>query len=944
MLLVSSDIEVARHNSAAALHQALHHPSIVSLFSSFSNSRGLYHVLELCRMGSLSEFLQSRHPPILSEDELRGVLKNIVDALIYLRSEHILHRGITTSNIQLSEGCRAKLAGFDHAIRLNAGTTTGWTHSGSSNHLAPEIVAGEPYGFSADVWSLGCLMVTCLSGFPAFEGSDDRDTTNNIARSRYILPDTISFEAEDLTAGLLQMDPADRIPLHRILHHPFFNPALPVKALSPPQTTHQASSKSTAMKENQAIPQQDKAKRYPRSLFKGAPSSKRPAVDSTVGRTSSMPSFTRKPLENTTNQDIRGMLSNELSNPVVSRSDANDERYRRIMSAPSSGRANTPRFRKPNAVVRFPNLDSTPTTPDLTSCSDSPPPAVFTTYERHSDEQGARKYNDEATVHPLFAAPNSRISLFPTRGRSKSVSSPVSSPHQEMDKQSAQQTKHTTLGVPARSRSQSIDKPRPHSPPTAAVALGCTRPIAFTTAYLAPQTHKVAQGQIVVLPSASLLVDLREGQRRKGEKGNEVLVICPNGRKVQVFSAPHLSTPCCLAEPLATYSLDDLPTVYWKSYDDAGRIVNHLKQRIPKLILYKPDFKCTLMANEPCGDIELLFSAARSDGQMKQGGEGVSPAGSSRMRIRLWRRRNSVEVSSFIPAAQPSQAGTGEWIKKVLPATEEGVLIPGQSLDALNLQEKTGVKRLTEFLLVCTAVESLGLEDRTFLPSPAPLSEHDHDKAVVRVPDDRELDGRRRMGAVLSRIEKQTGLPHATSVDRSDTGKLGSEDTLATVATTASLKVLPSFTLPPRPSKFSPVLRPRSGEVHLAAVSGFASGRVARGLGLRETLDDDSDIVAHQGVISTGSVMEDPNIPETRFIASTGWCVRSLRGGAECYRIMFHDGASLEVEMGSSGEEAVQFTNSAKEPPMRMSRADAENRIHARMEAFDEFVVLFSDA
>ena len=53
--------------------------------------------------------------------------------------------------------------------------------------------------------------------------------------------------------------------------------------------------------------------------------------------------------------------------------------------------------------------------------------------------------------------------------------------------------------------------------------------------------------------------------------------------QIQVYSAPHLSTPCCLAEPESTYALGDLPEAYKKAYEDAKRLVNQLKQRIPKV-------------------------------------------------------------------------------------------------------------------------------------------------------------------------------------------------------------------------------------------------------------------------------------------------------------------------------------------------------------------------
>lgn len=50
-----------------------------------------------------------------------------------------------------------------------------------------------------------------------------------------------------------------------------------------------------------------------------------------------------------------------------------------------------------------------------------------------------------------------------------------------------------------------------------------------------------------------------------------------------MYAAPHLSTPCCLAEPLAEYGVAGLPQVYAAQYADAVRVVEKLKRRIPKV-------------------------------------------------------------------------------------------------------------------------------------------------------------------------------------------------------------------------------------------------------------------------------------------------------------------------------------------------------------------------
>lgn len=58
----------------------------------------------------------------------------------------------------------------------------------------------------------------------------------------------------------------------------------------------------------------------------------------------------------------------------------------------------------------------------------------------------------------------------------------------------------------------------------------------LSTSLLPPKTHKLACGQLAILPSHSVLVDLREGERRKGRKGEEVMVVSPNGDQVGVCS------------------------------------------------------------------------------------------------------------------------------------------------------------------------------------------------------------------------------------------------------------------------------------------------------------------------------------------------------------------------------------------------------------------------
>ena len=91
---------------AASLHSTLCHPNIVTLLSSFSAPTGFHQVLEFCENGSLSEFLHARDSQTLTEEEVRGVARALIDALVYLKKERVLHRDIKPSNVFITGDSR----------------------------------------------------------------------------------------------------------------------------------------------------------------------------------------------------------------------------------------------------------------------------------------------------------------------------------------------------------------------------------------------------------------------------------------------------------------------------------------------------------------------------------------------------------------------------------------------------------------------------------------------------------------------------------------------------------------------------------------------------------------------------------------------------------------------------------------------------------------------
>ncbi|KZT19518.1 kinase-like protein [Neolentinus lepideus HHB14362 ss-1] len=724
--------ESSRRDNAesVALHQSLHHPSVVSLFSFFSTPSAIYHILELCSQGTLLDFLSihsnTEGVPLLSENQVRGIIKSVAGALVYLRKELVLHRNVTPSNILVTAESRIKLGDFSLAVRLPMANSTLSTLCGSPNYVSPEMIARVPYSFPSDVWSLGCVMLICITGHPPFEGNSVTETYERVSRGKYEIPSTTSINIKHLLSELLQMDPKRRIKIDDILSHPFLKSSRPTDSLTPQAPVPVRSSdrplrgilelKSDA--ENHPLP----LRKDQNSDSSSEPDDKRHGAVVTehipLGKPALLP---RHPFVNKTNtvhgsskpssthnSDLRRTLSEEIKPNIKDKPRFPQvQTGRRVFSAPEprattsgiSSSTTRPVQPRPQAVslVSVPGL--TEDTSSETSARSSLSGDNESDIRRNNNEvKGKRgKFILLRPLNPTLAGAASRE---PTTRRTsvpwlRDKGSPLSAPFAE--------TEPVLI-------CQESPVLRP-SIPVAEIPVGLIRPPAFTTGHLQPQTHKLSCGQISVLAQTrSVLVDLRERERRKGRKGDKVLVIHADGHKIEVYDAPHLSTPCCLVEPAATYTLDNLPQEYWKQYGDAGSVLRQIKQRTPKLTMHLPDVRCTLMSNEPKGDIELLFpDAEQSRGRpssSRRNDETLKP----HMRVRLSRNNQSLEIARYVSYSMSAGGETGEWTKRVFPVPDSGSSCQSFLVDTnvitMDAMERKGLDCLRRFLKVCDAMES----------------------------------------------------------------------------------------------------------------------------------------------------------------------------------------------------------------------------------------------
>jgi serine/threonine protein kinase len=187
-----------------------------------------------------------------------------------------MHRDITLANILLDRNLAPKLADFGLAARLSAQSLEGsWaddagaggnaqahrhaatdmhrTLCGTANFISPEVAQRSEHGLATDLWALGCVLFTLLTGTPPFQQSGPHAverTLQHVVTTPVDIPSSLSASCADLLRGLLHKDARHRTTLAQAMTHAFFTagPAvIPPISLERSNDTSGLSKKPTAL-------------------------------------------------------------------------------------------------------------------------------------------------------------------------------------------------------------------------------------------------------------------------------------------------------------------------------------------------------------------------------------------------------------------------------------------------------------------------------------------------------------------------------------------------------------------------------------------------------------------------------------------------------------------------------------------------------------------------
>jgi len=94
---------------------------------------------------------------------------------------------------------------------------------GTPAYIAPEIISDRGYrGFKSDLWSAGVCLYVMLVGTVPFRATGMDHLHQLIKRGKYDFSgESLSSEARDLIAKLMQVDPKKRYSAKQALDHPW---------------------------------------------------------------------------------------------------------------------------------------------------------------------------------------------------------------------------------------------------------------------------------------------------------------------------------------------------------------------------------------------------------------------------------------------------------------------------------------------------------------------------------------------------------------------------------------------------------------------------------------------------------------------------------------------------------------------------------------------------
>jgi len=204
--------------------QTLSHPNIIQLVN-VEQSHGTGIIATELMNGDLMDVLERQR--CIAVEQAKALFFQICSAISHSHSKHIAHLDLKPENIFLGPTL-AKVGDWGSSVNFSPTVPQIGNVIGTFFYCSPEMLNSRPYfPDKCDIWSLGILLHTIVTGKWPYCGSTEEEIISNVRQGNTKIEMAFGNEFASLVHSMLNINPLHRPSADDILLHPWLSSVNP---------------------------------------------------------------------------------------------------------------------------------------------------------------------------------------------------------------------------------------------------------------------------------------------------------------------------------------------------------------------------------------------------------------------------------------------------------------------------------------------------------------------------------------------------------------------------------------------------------------------------------------------------------------------------------------------------------------------------------------------